>query len=448
MNEQAPPEEMPQFHAPRRRNILLIILVGVLATSCLVLGIGAWFLQRPGKPIPPEEFIGDETAGLAVLKLDANQPQLRELLAYAATVAADQNLKTDFDDWIDFFRSRKAEAVPKVTLVGSYSGSEPENLHPWAALVLSEMPGGIRWQVQGAYFALGREVDSVEHQGAKIVSGRDLAERLQQESEKQGQPAEEPEDDEAVPEPSFAPILKASYLSVFKNVVYVGETEDDVEAAISAYNAPLPDGEDAPEAALEFAELLAKADSSAMLFGAASNENGILLAAIFRDETRRSEARDKLKQALAMDPNQIKRLAFSAAFVTADELAVNLWLEAANDEAARQVDVAVRSFIDSQVNTTEELPLNAAIVDGETSIEGAIYKGKVKVTGLKKLVQQRVTDLYDRLREEQLGQEPEPPDENQPLPDEGAAPQPDDDAAPEPVPQPDNADMAPEEQAD
>jgi len=133
---------------------------------------------------------------------------------------------------------------------------------------------------------------------------------------------------------------------------------------------------------------------------------------------------------------------------------VNLWLEAANDEAARQVDVAVRSFIDSQVNTTEELPLNAAIVDGETSIEGAIYKGKVKVTGLKKLVQQRVTDLYDRLREEQLGQEPEPPDENQPLPDEGAAPQPDeapqpdDDAAPEPVPQPDNADIAPEEQAD
>jgi len=432
MSEQAPPEEVAEFQPPKRRNVLLIILVAVLAISCLVCGVGAWFMQRPGKPIPPTAFIAENTSGLVVVRVDANEPKFRELLTYAATVAAEQGMKTGLDDWVDFFKSHRTEPVPKVTLVGSYQGSEPENLDRWTALILSELPGGIRWQVKGAYYKLLGEVKATDHEGAKIVAGEDVAAFLRS-AAKEARKDNKQDEHQEEPEPALASEIENVFLTVFSNVCFVGETQEDVQAAVSAFNAPRPDAadEEAPAARPAFMDLYEKADPSAMLFGAASNANGILLAALFRDEADRQEARATFEQTLAMAPDQVKALAFSAALVTADEIAVKLWLEAANPDAARQVDAAVRSFVESQVNTTEELPLEAAIVESETSVADSVYQCSIKVTGLKKLVQAKVEKYYEGLRSRQPKEEVEPEEGAPPLPDEGgaAAPQPDDGGA-------------------
>ena len=61
MNEEMPQEQMSLPEMPKKKrtlsSLVLIVFGVILATSCLVCGVLAYFAGRPGKPISPTAFI-------------------------------------------------------------------------------------------------------------------------------------------------------------------------------------------------------------------------------------------------------------------------------------------------------------------------------------------------------------------------------------------------------
>jgi hypothetical protein len=425
MSEQLPHDSTPEFQAPKKRDrsrILLTVFAGILATSCLVCGVVSYFVTKPGKPIPATAFIDEKTRGIVALRIDPNEPGLRELLSMAAGIALERNYRSELKEMLEFFKEKKLQQAPAVTLVGSYMGSTPDELRAYGILVLSELPGLLRWRIEGAYKGLAQSAEASTYQGARIASGGDLIRNIRERREAS---------EKAPPLPENAAFIEELQLSLFESCLFVGRSVEDVEAAITAFHAPDPavrtgDEPEPREGELPFVKLYRRADSSALCFGALSNENDILLAAVYPEAGDREAARERLEPVLTLDPRQVRKIAFSAKLASADEGVVKLWVEGANADTAEQIAAAVRAFVESKLSTTEEIPLEVAIVEDETKIEGATYQATIRITGIKALVESAVTEYFKRRAAEQEaasreeaerpgGEEPPPKEEPQTL---------------------------------
>ena len=71
-----------------------------------------------------------------------------------------------------------------------------------------------------------------------------------------------------------------------------------------------------------------------------------------------------------------------------DQAVIKLWVEGANPDTAQQIAVAVKALVDSNLNTTEDIPLEFVIDEELTGTEGAVYEGVIRVSGIKAFIEQ------------------------------------------------------------
>ncbi len=394
MSEELSTGPMPFPEPPKKkpRRTLLIVIGVILGTSCLACTIGLYVMGRPGKPIPPTAFIDEATRGIVVFRADAAHTGLRELLAYAAASALEHSAAAEREEMLEFLKEEQTGTLPSTTIAASYKGDDPDTLRSFAVVVLTETPRIYQWVAARLYGAMSKGLDTQTYQGANIMSGGELLQSVREkiEEEKGARPG-------ALISPLADSIIEQSQLSLYESCFFFGRSTEDVTAGIAALQAPEP----AAEAAPPFMELYDHADSSALFFGALSNENGILLAALYPNAEDREDARDWLEPKLTLDPRQVKKIAFSADLVSADEAIIKLWMQGANEEIAKQIAVAVQSLVASKLNTTEDIALEFAIDESTTGTDGSVYEGTIKVTGIKAFIDQ----CFERLRQEQKAKE-------------------------------------------
>jgi len=373
MTEELAQQSAPEPGAPRRKwgwsKTLLIILGALLGVSCLTCLVGSYVLFQPGKPVPPTAFIDEATSGIAVLKADSNDAGYRKMLAYAAGAAlkGEAPKNEGFRRFLEFVGTNQKDPIPSLTVIASYKGTQPGNLRPFAVVVLSELPRIYRMVVQHFFNGVAAQCSAPKVEGAAIVPGAKLVEALRARFGQGSVPSQ------------IATMLEGCLVSVDSSCIFVGKTAEDVQAGLKAFRAPRP----AEGAAWPFLKLYGRADSTAPVFGALSNDNDLLLAALTPPD-QVPELRDKVAGAFFLDPHQVKEAAFSVAIVSEDEATAKLSIEGANPDAAGQIAAAVDAFIKSNVESTQKIPLTFAVESKE--LKDSRYTATIKVTGFRALI--------------------------------------------------------------
>lgn len=384
-------DQMPQYETPdpgtarkKRTKIILMIIAAILIPSCLMCGWKLYGLLQPGEPLPAAAFIDDDTTGIVVLRADGSDPNVRSILAYGAGLALEQNVEPDYEALLKFLASEDSEDIPAVTLVVSYKGRTPDELRSFNVLSLRQLLGVYRWVGSRMFDALAESGSAGTHENARIVSIKKVMETLRQQAkEKAGQI------------PSI-PWMEEYHCTLFESCLIAGKTPEDVQAGVAALLAPEP----AAESERPFMEVYRHADTSALCFGALSNENDLLLSALFPDADQREDAREFVEPILTFDPQQVRNIAFSADLVSDDEAVVKLWLECANNDIAKQLEAAVRAFVNSHGATTEDIPFELVIDEAATKTEGTVHEAVINVSGIKAWIKQCVSQLAQKRQEQ------------------------------------------------
>ena len=363
------------FGPPRKKwsvtKTLLVILISLLAFSCMACVIGAYWLSRPGKPVPPTQFIDDSTKGIVVLRVDPANQGLKQVLAYGIESAMKQNLiqrKDEIRGYMEALGSGRS-AILAFSVIASYKGTGPADVRAFAVVMLRELPRYARMVASHSYKAMAEEAKGQPFADRLIVDGKNLAGLLGEKGLDVGREA--------------GPMLENTQLSLADSCIFVGRTVDDVKAGLAALDAPEP----TPQS--PFLELYRRANSSATIYGALSNENDLALAALAPPD-QVSAMREKITSVILIDPQQVKDLTFSVVFVSDDEATVQLAAVGANPDVARQMAAGVQAFADATAPAARKLPLHFAIVASE--INGSFYSATVKVTGLRELIDSLLAD--------------------------------------------------------
>jgi len=392
MSEEQQRESAGQPEAPKPSKkwsvltIVLVILGGLLAFSCVTCVVGSWYLFRPGKPISPTEFITENTQGIVVGRADMNNPALRQFMAYAVNSAIEHGLVQE-EGGRQFLRgtgTRGKSSVPSFTIVAAYEGGPAGGVNSFAALVLSEMPRIVRIGLQRGFQGFAKDAGAEDYQGAAILPGKNVTDTINA--------------DKSLP-PTAAGILEASFVSVSDSCLFIGRQKTDVQAGLDAFAAPAP-GESSQ---WPFLQLYRQADATATIHGALSNKDNALLAALIPPD-RLEEARERITSAIFLDPRQVSSIVFSVTVMSDDDAVVMLNVMGVNEEAASQVAALVQSLAESSLEAAQNLPLRFTIAESQAS--GSQYTAKVNVSGLRALVDAYFAGLAAR---KQADEGPAPP---------------------------------------
>ncbi|HUW31072.1 MAG TPA: hypothetical protein VM223_05620 [Planctomycetota bacterium] len=397
------PAGQPGAPKPRQKwgitKIVLVILGVLLAGSCLTCIVGGIVLMKPGKPIPPTDFITEKTRGIVVVRADAENPALRQLMSYAADSALKHNAVKE-ERARQFLQGIKAQGknpVPTLTAVGSYSGRSAKDVSAFAALVLTEMPRLYRIALSHSLRALSDEAKVEEHGGTAIVPGKAILDAIS--------------GGQAAPPRPLAAILSNSFVSINDSCLFIGKRKEDVRAGLDALAAPEP----VQSSPWPFMKLYGQADSTATIYGALSNENDLLLAALVPPDSI-EEVREQVSAAIFLDPRQVKSIVFSVTVMSDDDAVVRLAVTGENEEAAKQVAALVQSLVQSHLEAAQKLPLRFAVTQSE--VTDSQYKAMVNVTGLRALI-----DAYFASLAEQQQEPAEIPANQPPGPAPGSTPE-------------------------
>ncbi len=126
------------------------------------------------------------------------------------------------------------------------------------------------------------------------------------------------------------------------------------------------------------------------------------------DEVQREDAREVVEPILTFDPQQVRNIAFSADLVSADEAVVKLWFECANNDVAKQLEAAVRAFVNSHGDTTQDIPFELAIDEAATKTDGSFHEAVINVSGIKAWIKQCVSQLAQKRQEQRQLEGAEP----------------------------------------
>ena len=399
--------EYPAAPKPREKwsvtTIVLVILAGLLAFSCLTCVVGGWWVMRPGKAIPPTDFITEKTQGIVVLRADTENPALRQFMVYAVDSALKHGVVKDESarQFLQGIKSQGKSPIPSVTAVGSYAGRSAKDVKAFAALVLSEMPRLVRIGLDRSFGKFAKDAGVEEHEGASIVPGNEVAKALN--------------GVESLP-PAVAAILDASFVSVSESCMFIGRQKEDVRAGLDAFAAPDP-GESSQ---WMFMQLYGQADSTATIYGALSNEDNLLVAALAPPD-RIEEVREQITSAIFLDPQQVSSIVFSVTIMSDDDAVVRLSVTGANQEAASQVAAFVQSLAQANLEAAQKLPLRFVIA--ESQVTDTHYTAMVNVRGVRALVDQFFAGVAARQQAPPVAPEPAvpSPDATPEAPDEAPA---------------------------
>ena len=373
------PQEPVAAEVPRKRRslvtVLLIVLVALLALSCAACLVGGYFLGRPGEAIPPTHFIDESTRGIIVLRVDATNPGLRQVLAYVGDSAIKHKLAKEeaVRRFVQPLKSGQGNPIPSFTVIASYKGTGAADVRTFGVAVLRELP---RWMRIGAdrYFrGIASDAKGQPFGNRLIVDGKKMMEALRRKGTDPGS--------------TVRAVLEESQLSFTDSCVFVGRKAADVQAGMEALDAP------EPSAQWPFMQLYGRADSTATIYGALSNENDLLLAALVPAD-RMAEMREKIGTAIFLDPQQVKNVTFSVVFVSDDKATVQLTGEGGNPDVANQIAAGVQAFGASKVEADKQVPLRFAVTSAE--VKGSACTATVKVTGLRALIDNLMADLAAR----------------------------------------------------
>jgi len=271
----------------------------------------------------------------------------------------------------------------------------------FAALVLSEMPRLVRIGLDRSFGKFAKDAGVEEHEGASIVPGNEVAKALN--------------GVESLP-PAVAAILDASFVSVSESCMFIGRQKEDVRAGLDAFAAPDP-GESSQ---WMFMQLYGQADSTATIYGALSNEDNLLVAALAPPD-RIEEVREQITSAIFLDPQQVSSIVFSVTIMSDDDAVVRLSVTGANQEAASQVAAFVQSLAQANLEAAQKLPLRFVIA--ESQVTDTHYTAMVNVRGVRALVDQFFAGVAARQQAPPVAPEPAvpSPDATPEAPDEAPA---------------------------